>query len=464
MGEGPQSSSSWTGIPLRHISFVLLTIQYTAFVLLLHYSRVMPAVGGKRYLTSTAVFLNEVIKLAISLTMALYEVSQRAPPSMPATSLFFSLSSAVFSGDSWKLAIPASLYTLANSLQYIALSNLEAATFQVTYQLKLVSTTLFSLFLLRRSISPRKWAILLLLVAGIALVQLPDSPSDPISIRDKRAHLNFPRSLEEWKRMEGAAAANLQKRSATYEGIQEDLLLEHPTLNGAVGLLATIGACVASGFATVYFEKVLKDSTTPTSLWIRNVQLAIYSIFPALFIGVIFFDGEKIANQGFFDGYNWAVWSTITIQALGGIAAAFSITYADRIAKNLATGVSIILSTLASVWLFDLQLTANFAIGAAVVLAATYLYGNQASGPVSSKGHATRPPPIRIENYEKGGDAETEPTVSSPPNDFSIKLPTTPLSGGAGLSTSRPTSPNHHSRAGSSRNANGGYFTKNPQE
>jgi UDP-sugar transporter A1/2/3 len=278
---------------------------------------------------------------------------------MPATSLFFSLSSAVFSGDSWKLAIPASLFTLANSLQYIALSNLEAATFQVTYQLKLLSTAFFGLFLLRRSLSPRKWALLLLLVAGIALVQLPGNPSDPMSLRDERAHSNFPRSLEEWLQAKRAAAPNLHKRSATYEGIQDDLLLDHPPLNGTIGLLATIGACVASGLATVYFEKVLKESTTPTSLWIRNVQLAVYSIFPALFIGVIFFDGEKIANQGFFDGYNWAVWSTITIQALGGIAAAFSITYADRIAKNSATAVSIILSTLTSLWFFDLQLTAN---------------------------------------------------------------------------------------------------------
>jgi UDP-sugar transporter A1/2/3 len=42
----------------------------------------------------------------------------------------------VFSGDGWKLAIPAALYTLQNSLQYIAVSNLDAVHFQVLYQLK----------------------------------------------------------------------------------------------------------------------------------------------------------------------------------------------------------------------------------------------------------------------------------------------------------------------------------------
>lgn len=35
----------------------------------MHYSRIMPLVNGQRYHTSTSVFLNEVIKLGISLTM-----------------------------------------------------------------------------------------------------------------------------------------------------------------------------------------------------------------------------------------------------------------------------------------------------------------------------------------------------------------------------------------------------------
>lgn len=99
--------------------------------------------------------------------------------------------------------------------------------------------------------------------------------------------------------------------------------------------------------------------------------------------------------------------------------------------------------------LFHLQ----FSIGAAIVLVATFLYGSQpASIPVKM-----RPPPIRIESYEKGEDGSG---VVSPPNDFSIKLPTTPLLSAAGLSSSRPTSPSH-SRVKSNQNVpGGGYFPK----
>lgn len=96
----------------------------------------MPLANGHRYFTSTAVFLNEVIKLAVSLTIALYDISRTLPPSTPATVLFEQLYMSVFSGDGWKLAIPATLYTLQNSLQYIAVSNLDAVHFQILYQLK----------------------------------------------------------------------------------------------------------------------------------------------------------------------------------------------------------------------------------------------------------------------------------------------------------------------------------------
>ena len=327
----------------------------------------MPPAGGKRYLPSTAVFLSEVVKLTISLTMALYEVSKTAPPSMPATSLFFSLTNAVFSGESWKLAFPASLYTLANSLSYFALSNLPAATFQVMYQLKVVLAAIFSLGLLRRIIPLRNWGFLLLLVVGIIFVQMPDgSVKDETALEEETAHITFPRSLEEWRAAK--AAGNIYKRSATYEGIEEDLLTAFPRMNGAAGLLAALGACAAAALAGVYFEKVLQDSAKSTSPWIRNVQLAVYSLFPALFIGVVFLDGEQVAANGFFQGYNWAVWSTVVVQALGGITSSFSLLYASPVTKSLATTASILLSTLGSIWLFQFETTGNVCSNLSAIL------------------------------------------------------------------------------------------------
>lgn len=317
----------------------------------------MPAVAGKRYVTSTAVFLTEAIKLAFSLTIALYEVSKKAHPSMPATSLFSTLSAAIFSGDSWKLALPALLYTLGNSLQYVALSNLIPATFQITYQAKLLFTAIFGLVILQKYTPARNWGLLLFLAVGVVLLHAPGHDSERLVARDEYVH--FPRSLEEWKQKKGYSPMHFAKRSASYEGIEEDMLLEHPPLDGYLGLLATLGACVASALAATTFEKVIKDSVATTSIWIRNVQLALYSVVPAFFVGVIFIDGETISNQGFFAGYNWIVWMVVLIQAVGGIGAGLTIAYADRTAKAIATGLSVVGSILASLFLFDLELSAN---------------------------------------------------------------------------------------------------------
>ena len=320
----------------------------------------MPLVGGRRYFTSTAVFLNEVLKLAVCLTVALYDISRTLSPSMPATSLFSELTSAVFTGDSWKLAIPASLYTLQNSLQYVAISNLDAATLQVTYQFKILPTALFSVMILGRSLSGRKWAALGLLMLGVAIVQIPTASSANLTpLNDAHPRFYFPRSLDDIRNWGGVAAAPIYKRSATYEGIEEDLLLEHPNMSAPLGFVAAIAACTLSALASVYFEKVLKESNTSTSLWVRNVQLSFYSLFPALFIGVVFIDGEEIAKSSFFVGYNWVVWTTIAFQAFGGIVVALCVNYADNIAKGFATSISILISLCASIWFFEFTLTTN---------------------------------------------------------------------------------------------------------
>jgi UDP-galactose transporter len=289
----------------------------------MHYSRIMPLVNGRRYFTSTAVFLNEVLKLAIALVVALHDQASSTGTSMTGPEAWSALYTNVFSSDSWKLAIPAALYTLQNSLQYVAVSNLDAATFQVTYQLKILTTALFSVIMLHRTLSIKKWISLVLLMIGIAVVQIPADEGH-----------------------DGEKVA----RHIIEDGDSQ--------MSRTVGLTAVVIACAISGLAGVYFEKVLKDSK-PGTLWVRNVQLSFYSLFPALFIGVVFKDGPAIARQGFFVGYNWVVWTAITFQAVGGLLVALVVNYADNIAKNFATSISIIISFIVSVWMFNFSITTN---------------------------------------------------------------------------------------------------------
>jgi drug/metabolite transporter (DMT)-like permease len=371
---------------MRNVLLIAMCFQFSAFVLvcrpqlalhepiqgclqnnadrapqILHYSRVMPTPDGHRYLPSTAVFLVEAFKLMICLTIAFWEFASKASSSATLSSLLVAFGNAIVAGDSWKMAVPASLYTLANSLQYVAISNLDAATFHVVYQFKIIVTALFSVLMLRKTLTPRQWLALLLLMIGVALVSMPHQQQASLA-NSHHTRIYLPRSANPILQHLGLAQSvpHMRKRSATYEGIEEDeMLLNTPGMDASVGLLSVLAVCLLSGWSGVYFERVIKDSTHATSLWIRNVQLSLYSLFPAFFIGIIFLDGEHVAKNGFFAGYNWIVVFSIGIQSVGGIVAAFCIYYADNISKNFAISISMILSGLASMLFFDFHASSN---------------------------------------------------------------------------------------------------------
>ena len=74
-----------------------------------------------------------------------------------------------------------------------------------------------------------------------------------------------------------------------------------------------IVACTFSGFAGVYFEKVLKGSTA--SVWLRNIQLGIFGTIMA-FIGAYMKEGSAITEKGFLFGYNNLVWVVVANQVI----------------------------------------------------------------------------------------------------------------------------------------------------
>ncbi|KAK3368763.1 nucleotide-sugar transporter-domain-containing protein [Podospora didyma] len=315
-------------LSVQRSSLILLVLQNSALVMVMHHSRNSPTGIQPRYLASTAVLLVEVIKLLASLTLAIHDL-RNTHPEAKASEIPTLLSRSIFASDSWKLIVPAALYTLQNSLVYVAISNLDAVTFQVTYQLKILTTVLFSILLLGRSISLRQWLALILLTLGVALVQV-----------------SGPLAAEDWK----------ERLTSLIRGGR---VLDTHVSSGFKGLMAVIAASLTSGLTCVYFEKLVKDSLASVSLWTRNVQLSFFSLFPALFIGVLWQDGAAISRNGFFAGYNPMVWLTIALQAFGGLVVAVCIAYADNVAKNFAASLSIVVSYVATAIMFRTPMTGH---------------------------------------------------------------------------------------------------------
>lgn len=213
------------GIDYKSISLLTLVIQNSMLVLILQYSKSLP---GPNFLPATAVMMAEILKLVICLSIHMYNQKERS-----LEILFVE----VFGANSdWKaMTVPAGLYFLQNNLQFIAVILLDGPTFQVTCQLKIITTALFSVSMLGRKLELTKWFSLLLLASGIAIVQV-------------------------------SKAGTTAKEQSSGDEI--------------LGFSAVIVASILSGLAGVWFEKVLKGSQT--SIFIRNIQLSLFSAIPAL--------------------------------------------------------------------------------------------------------------------------------------------------------------------------------------
>jgi len=229
--------------------------------------------------------------------------------------------------DFFRILIPSLLYLVQNSLLYVAISNLTAPMFQVTYQCKLLTTAVVSVIMLQRKYSLKQWLCLTALGIGVAIVVLGAQSDSKKDASDSN---------------EEGEDANVQ--------------------NLFVGLMAVTIACLCSAFAGVYFEFVLKRPTNdggearaPVSMWMRNVQMAFFSICIAYInmvrdsdrgvTGLVDENNDPIIKP-FMHGFTGWVYVVVMLQAGGGLLVAAVIKYADNVLKGMATGVSVVTATL----------------------------------------------------------------------------------------------------------------------
>ena len=257
--------------------------------------------------------------------------------------------------DTAKIAVLALLFLFQNTMLPIALANLPAPVFQVTYQLKLVATAICSVLLLpNRKYSVQQWLCLLALSGGVAVVILSE------------------------EQQKGQPSDN-----------------DSSVASLSVGLLCVVLSSISSALAGVYFELVLKkkkpkkettatgtttnntesnDKQANVSLWMRNIQLSAFTIVFVLIQNIINQDIEETGDLPYLYGFGAEAWALVALQAGGGLLVAAVIKHADNVLKGLATAVSVVLSTICSAQLFNTHLTGSFCTGAGVILLAVYVF------------------------------------------------------------------------------------------
>jgi len=304
------------GIPIKWFVLALLTVQNAGAVIMMRYVRSMPGEG--LFVTQTAVVMQELVKGITCIGILCYTAgSIEEAYAVPAEAL--------------KTGIPALLYLCQNNLQYLGITYLDAATYTVTYQSKIMWSGILSVVILGRVLGVKKWVALLMISGGVAAVQIS-------SMGDKLAAAQ-------------QAIAGQQRM---------------------FGLVLILAAACFSSMAGVSFEKFLKG--VQISLWARNLQLAFYSLVIGVLVAYLSSDGAIIREKGFLYGYTSMTWMCVAMNAFGGLLVGATIKYADAILKDVALGLSIVLSTLTSTVLFDFQITAIFVAGMCSVIYAAVLY------------------------------------------------------------------------------------------
>ena len=120
----PSSPSSSHHSFVKYISLVLLTLQNVVSILMLRY---VSTTIGPRFIKSTAVLNSEIQKTILSILFVIYEEGGLLKGSR------MIYEKVIRNGrDTIKTGVPALLYTLQNNLLFIAIANLDAATFQVS--------------------------------------------------------------------------------------------------------------------------------------------------------------------------------------------------------------------------------------------------------------------------------------------------------------------------------------------
>lgn len=291
----------------QSVALCALALQNSFQNLIVRYSRVMSASGDPIYIASTAVLLTECTKVMVS-------VVALASSSGSFTGLPSHVSQQMSPTSSLKLLLPSALYILQNNLVIYCLSNLDAPTYQVLAQLKLLTTAAFSSLFLGKRLHRMQKIALVLLVAGVSVFYACGDTEVATADAERS-----------WSR----------------------------TMRGVIG---AVGVATSSGFAGVYLEFMMKRTRkTPVSPHIINLYMSLYGIVSAA-ATVYAKDGSAVSERGLLSGYNSVVVLMILSSATGGVLTSIVISILDNIYKNFAVAVAVYISAFVSVVFFGIAL------------------------------------------------------------------------------------------------------------
>uniref|UniRef100_A0A7S2TLR9 UDP-galactose transporter n=2 Tax=Lotharella oceanica TaxID=641309 RepID=A0A7S2TLR9_9EUKA len=270
--------------------------------------------GKLPYNPAAATFLNELIKLIVSLALWwAYDKDSEYNGLAGVNAFTFCM-----------FSIPGLIYALQNTLVFYALVFLEAPTFQVFASLKIVTTAILFRVALRRILTVVQWVALAQLFLSMVITKMGALLKD--SHRQQRESLLY-----------GAAILLFNSWLSAISGIFNEWLVKH------------------------------QDSKAP--LMIKSIQLYAWGTLLNMVTWI-----ATDANVLKFEGITPLVWCIILNNAAVGLSVAFIMKYADNIVKCFSTAAAVFISAVLSSFLFKFPLDLPFMVGLFVYSTAFFLY------------------------------------------------------------------------------------------
>ncbi|XP_024459992.1 CMP-sialic acid transporter 1 isoform X2 [Populus trichocarpa] len=260
--------------------------------------------GKYLYDYATVPFLAEVFKLVLS-SLLVWRECQISPSTRMTTE--------------WKsvrlYVVPSIIYLIHNNVQFATLTYVDASTYQIMGNLKIVTTGILFRLFLRRRLSNLQWMAIILLAVGTTTSQV-----------------------------KGCGEASC------------DSLFAAP-IQGY--MLGAVSACL-SALAGVYTEFLMKKNND--SLYWQNVQL--------------YTGGYENGSwwQRLFNGYSITTWMVVLNLGSTGLLVSWLMKYADNIVKVYATSMAMLLTMVWSVYLFSFKPTLQLFLGIIICMMSLHMY------------------------------------------------------------------------------------------
>lgn len=317
--------------PDEWLTLCLMAIHNTTITLLLSYAKHLPSSSSSSSSDqllegSLLVCVVEAVKMTLALGFQAYVCCTSNLGLLGGLQAFRSLVFYELRDRKRMVSIwaPSIAYAIQNNLFYVALGRLSVVEYQIGMQLRVLWVALASTYFLGHKYTRRQWAMLVLLIGGVVLVQVGDVRNQPMEVLGKHG---------------------IKRKTSRFP-------LLHMLLGWAAMLVGS-GASSCSGVLLEWFGGGRGKANSGAAarkapMWMQAAQVSFYTLLFSLVPLALTFLWNQAShdannpNSSLRSKLNWLNAAIVTGQSLGGLLVAYTITSIGNLERMFATSLGIV--------------------------------------------------------------------------------------------------------------------------